>query len=63
MMHKQSTMGIIKNDLESMMIRIEDLEAHPDLTAAYNAVKLARDLMIKASAEIHQRDIRRRHSS
>lgn len=59
-MHKDFTMAIIQNDLDSMAMRIEAPEAHPDLTAAGCAVRTARNAIIKARSEIHQRDMRER---
>lgn len=59
-MHKDFTMGIIVNDLDSMALRIEALEAHPELTAAGDFVRKAHTAMVKARLDIHQRDMKER---
>lgn len=59
-MHKDFTMAIIANDLDSMAFRIEALEAHPELTAAGEFVRKAHAAMAKARVDIHQRDMKER---
>jgi hypothetical protein len=59
-MHKDFTMAIIQNDLDSMAMRIEALEAHPELTNAGEFVRRAKEAMIKARGDIHQRDTKDR---
>lgn len=59
-MHKDITMAIIANDLDSMGLRIEALEAHPELTAAGEFVRKAHTAVVKATVDIHQRDMKER---
>lgn len=59
-MHKDITMAIIANDLDSMGLRIEALEAHPELTAAGEFVRKAHTALVKARVDIHQRDMKER---
>lgn len=59
-MNKSSNMAIIVNDLDSMVHRIEALEAHPKLTDALNSVQSAKAAMLLASVDIHQRDMKAR---
>jgi hypothetical protein len=51
---------IIINDLDSMNMRIEQLQAHPFYTDAQNAVQRAKECMIRGSAEVHQREMKER---
>jgi hypothetical protein len=59
-MHKDFTIAIIQNDLDSMAMRIEALEAHPELTKALASVQSAKAAMILARVDIHQRDMKER---
>ncbi|MDE5451356.1 hypothetical protein GWE18_00500 [Bradyrhizobium sp. CSA112] len=59
-MNKDSTMSIIVNDLDSMVHRIEALEAHPELTKALASVQSAKAAMILARVDIHQSRMRER---
>lgn len=59
-MHKDFTMAIIQNDLDSLAYRIEALEGHPHLTTAGIAVQAAKEAMRLARSEIHQRDMKAR---
>ena len=60
-MHDQFKMRVLGNDLDSMVVRIEDLPPHPKLTDALNAVQAARDAVRTAAGDLHQADIRRRY--
>lgn len=51
---------IIANDLDSLAIRIEMLQAHPRYTDAGNFVCQAKQAVIDASTDIHQREMRER---
>lgn len=52
--------AIIANDLDSIALRIEGLEAHPYYTDALIAVKEARDAVVKGRSDLHQRKMRER---
>lgn len=51
---------IIINDLASMNIRIEQLQAHPKYTEAQTAVQRAKETMIEGMSDLHQREMRER---
>lgn len=59
-MNKDFTMTIIQNDLDSMALRIESLEAHTELTNAGELVRQAKQAVLRARNDIHQRDTRAR---
>ena len=59
-MHKDFAMAIIQNDLDNMAMRIEALEAHPQLTTAGELVRRAKEAMVLARSDIHQRDMKER---
>jgi len=50
--------AIIVNELDSIAMRIEGLQAHPAYTDALNAVKEAKAAMISGRGEIHQTEMR-----
>jgi hypothetical protein len=54
--------AIIVNDLDSMLHRIEELQAHPRYTDALNAVKNAKQAMVDGRSLIHQEYLRERFS-
>lgn len=60
-MHDQAKMRILANDLDSMVVRVEDLPAHPRLTDALTAVQAARGAVREAAGDLHQADMRRRY--
>ena len=52
--------AIIVNDLDSMLHRIEGLQAHPRYTDALEAVKSAKLAIIEGRADIHHKGMRER---
>lgn len=52
--------AIIINDLDSMNMRIERLQAHPKYTEAQLAIQAAKRAMIEGRSEVHQREMRER---
>jgi len=62
-MHPDSQAAIIANDLDSLVHRIEALPAHPENTAALNAVQAARQAINKARADLHQSAMRERFAA
>ena len=52
--------SMIVNDLDSMNIRIEQLQAHPKYTEAQVAVQNAKRWMTEGMADIHQREMKAR---
>lgn len=58
--HRQAQAAIIANDLDSLVHRIEGLEANPRYTNALTAVQKAKEEMLAGRAEIHQENMRRR---
>lgn len=60
-MQDQGKMRILANDLDSMVVRVDDLPAHPKLTEALTAIQAARDAVREAAGDLHQADIRRRY--
>ncbi|SFS42286.1 hypothetical protein [Brevundimonas viscosa] len=59
-MHHQSLAAIIANDLNSLAHRIEALPAHPNYTAALNAVQEAEAAVKSAAVDLHQSEMRER---
>ena len=55
------TAAIIANDLDSMMLRIEALPAHPSYTDAFSAVQTAKLAIMKGRVGIHAREMQARH--
>jgi predicted aspartyl protease len=55
--------AIIINDLASMVMRIEMLQAHPRYTDALNAVQAAKTAMTDGSIDLHQRAMRERFAA
>jgi hypothetical protein len=51
---------IVINDLDSMNVRIEQLQAHPKYTEAQTAVQRAKQAMIDGASDLHQRAMRER---
>ena len=62
-MNKFSQAAILVNDLDSMVHRIEALDAHPRLTDALNAVHAAKKAVAEARADIHQSEMRARFAA
>lgn len=61
-MNDDTAMAIIANDLDSLFLRIEALNAaHPKLTSAGRHLQEARDNLLDARQELHTADMRRRH--
>lgn len=54
--------AILTNDLDSMIHRIELLQAHPRYTDALTAIQAAKQAVIDGRSDIHQREIRERFS-
>lgn len=54
---------IIINDLASMNIRIEQLQAHPKYTEAQTAVQRAKECIAEGMSDIHQRETRTRFAA
>ncbi|PZU13803.1 MAG: hypothetical protein DI606_04355 [Sphingobium sp.] len=54
--------AILINDLDSMVLRIEALSAHPQYTTALCAVQQAKAALITGRSEIHAREMRARLS-
>jgi hypothetical protein len=55
--------AIIINDLDSMVHRIEALQAHPRYTEALVAVQEAKKALQSGLTDIHQSDLRKRFSA
>jgi hypothetical protein len=53
--------AIIANDLDSLALRIEALQAHPRYTDALVAVQNAKQAMIDGRVRLHQSDMKARH--
>ena len=53
--------AVIANDLDSMMHRIEALQAHPKYTEAVSLVMQARLAMIAGRQELHLKLMAQRH--
>ena len=56
-----SEAAIIANDLDSLIHRIEMLQAHPKYTDALLHVSSAKDAIRDGRSDIHQRDVKARH--
>ncbi len=54
--------AIIINDLDSLVHRVEELQAHPRYTDALNSVQAAKQAMIDGRGDLHQRNMRERFS-
>lgn len=52
---------LIANDLNGMTARIEELPAHPKMTAALTAVQAAEKAIREATADLHHADMRARY--
>jgi hypothetical protein len=52
--------AMIINDLDSMNMRIEQLQAHPKYTDAQVAVQAAKAAMVEGRSAVHQREMRER---
>lgn len=52
--------AIIINDLDSLALRIEGLQAHPDYTSALNLVRNAKKYMASGRASLHRSGMRDR---
>lgn len=52
--------AIIQNDLDSLAMRIELLQAHPEYTNAGEFVRKARDCVNRGRSDIHQREMKDR---
>lgn len=52
--------AIIANDLDSLALRIEGLQAHPRYTEAGAAVRAAKQAVIDGRSDIHQREMQAR---
>lgn len=52
--------AIIINDLDSLMHRIEALQAHPDYSRAHTKVQDAKTAMVNGRSAIHQGGMRTR---
>ena len=61
-MHHSFKEAIIKNDLDSLRMRIEDLPAHVEFTNALNFVTQAMDAIKKGSGDLHQSEMTARHA-
>jgi hypothetical protein len=48
---------IIVNDLSTMNMRIEQLQAHPKYTEAQQHVQAAKQAMIDGASDVHQREM------
>lgn len=48
--------AILVNDLDSMVLRIEALPAHPQYTTALCAVRKAKQALIAGRVDIHRRE-------
>jgi hypothetical protein len=59
-MSPDTAAAIIVNDLDSMARRIEELPAHPRYTDALNAVSAAKQAVLEARVDLHQRAMRER---
>ena len=59
-MNYDSEAAIILNDLDSMRVRIEALEAHPRYTDALNLVTEAKAAISEGRVDLHQRAMRAR---
>lgn len=54
---------IIINDMASMCIRIEQLQAHQKYTEAMTAAQRVRECMMEGLSDIHQHEMRQRFAS
>lgn len=59
-MTNDSKAAILMNDLDSMVHRIEELDAHPDYTAALIKVQEARDAIGEARIKTHHAEMAER---
>lgn len=57
----QTKARIIRNDLDSMVARIEDLPGHPKMTNALNFIHAAQASLEAAWGELHQQEIKERY--
>lgn len=56
-----SQAAILINDLDSMVHRIEALQAHPKYTEALNRVQEARQALQEGRSDLHQREMKARY--
>lgn len=59
-MNLDSEAAIIINDLDSMVQRIEALQAHPEYTNALVAVQAAKHSMVMGRSALHQASMKER---
>jgi hypothetical protein len=59
-MHEAFRARIIANDLDSIAVRIESLAAHPLYTEASEFVRKAKNDVLGAAADLHQREMAER---
>lgn len=62
-MNADSETAILINDLDSLVYRIEALQAHPEYTSALCAVQEAKAAMMRGRADIHAVRMRERFGS
>lgn len=55
--------AIISNDLDSLALRIDGLQAHPRYTDALNLVQAAKKAIVDGRVDIHQRDMKARFAA
>lgn len=52
---------IIRNDLDSLVARIDDLPGHPKMTNAINFIHAAQASFEAAWSDLHQQEIKERY--